>query len=206
MSASVHPKDQQIGEQLAAMGFAVTAEFVPFTKSRNAQPSKVFPVAAPHGDRVKPSNYYKPRDLSINWRVTVTHKRGKYSTDYQEGIGHLPEHLQSRSGGYTVEAWDALCFAVEKGNAPRKNPPTWNIGSAAVALTPPTAAAIFYSLSLDGGAAMQSFDDWAGDFGYDTDSRKAEAIYKACVETGQYLLKCIGPEGLEKLQELFQDY
>lgn len=206
MSNRQHSKDAAIAEALKKMGFTVAAEFIPFTKSRNAQEGKTFPVAALYGDRVKPSNFYKPGDLSINWRVTVTHKRGTYSTDYQEGIGHLPEHLQSKSGGYTTDAWDALCFAVEQGKAPRVRPSSWNIGAGAVPLTPPTPGAVFYSISMDSDAALMSFEEWASNFGMDTDSREAEQTYKACQEQGYYLLKCIGPEGLEKLQTLFQDY
>ncbi len=45
----------------------------------------------------------------------------------------------------------------------------------------PTAADVVSSLCSDAHTVDgQSFEDFCSDFGYDTDSRKAESIYKAC--------------------------
>jgi hypothetical protein len=44
----------------------------------------------------------------------------------------------------------------------------------------PRPADVLSSLLLDVTSADQSFEDWASDFGYDDDSRKAEATYNAC--------------------------
>ena len=38
------------------------------------------------------------------------------------------------------------------------------------------------------------FEDWAADFGYDTDSRKAERIYKACESIGHKVKKFLGSQ------------
>lgn len=38
----------------------------------------------------------------------------------------------------------------------------------------------FYCCLTDGLIAKNSFEDFCSEFGYDTDSRKAEKIYKAC--------------------------
>jgi hypothetical protein len=48
---------------------------------------------------------------------------------------------------------------------------------------------VFDSLVSDatGYLEAQSFEDFAENFGYDTDSRKAEAIYDACGETANWL-------------------
>jgi hypothetical protein len=44
------------------------------------------------------------------------------------------------------------------------------------------------------------FDDWAADYGYDTDSRKAESIYRACLEIGQKLRAGLGQALLDELR------
>jgi hypothetical protein len=44
----------------------------------------------------------------------------------------------------------------------------------------PTAADVLACLTSDARVAEQTFEEFCGDFGYDTDSRKAEATYKAC--------------------------
>lgn len=50
----------------------------------------------------------------------------------------------------------------------------------------PTAADVLHCLVSDttGVDSARSFEEWAGDFGYDTDSRKAEAVYLKCEEQG----------------------
>src|SRR5690606_33602845 len=42
---------------------------------------------------------------------------------------------------------------------------------------PPHAADVLHSLILDSAAADQTFESWCDEFGYDSDSRKAEATY-----------------------------
>jgi hypothetical protein len=54
-------------------------------------------------------------------------------------------------------------------------------------IKPPTAARVLYCLASDATANSQSFEDWASDFGYDTDSRKVERVYKLCVQNGRKL-------------------
>jgi hypothetical protein len=51
-------------------------------------------------------------------------------------------------------------------------------------------------------ASGSSFEDWAGNFGYDTDSRKAEAVYLACQEAGTKARKLVDGNTFAKLAEL----
>lgn len=191
MSASIHPKNEAIGAELARMGYTMSVEFVPFSKSRNA------------AGATKPRP--KLSELSINWRVTVKSNRAEYVTDYQEGIGHLPEHLRGRP---TLNVAEAIAVACETGKARTKRglDHAWNPDAGAQPLTPPTIAEVFCSLTLDGGAILQSFQEWCDDFGMDSDSIKAEKMYNACKDCGQFIIRTSGTQGLEKLQELFQDY
>ena len=52
----------------------------------------------------------------------------------------------------------------------------------------------------------QSFENWAGDLGYDIDSRKAEGIYRQCMEVGRKLKAGVPEDVLAKARELLQDY
>ena len=45
----------------------------------------------------------------------------------------------------------------------------------------PTAADVLSSLVVDASCGELSFDEFCRDYGYDTDSRKAERTWKACV-------------------------
>lgn len=42
----------------------------------------------------------------------------------------------------------------------------------------------------------ETFEQWADNLGYDTDSRKAEKIYKACVKTARQLRRLMKTENL----------
>lgn len=44
-----------------------------------------------------------------------------------------------------------------------------------------------------------SFEQWAGDYGYDTDSRKAEEIYNTCQEQAENLKSFLGPDAYHEL-------
>jgi len=70
----------------------------------------------------------------------------------------------------------------------------------------PKAAGVLYSLIMDGEALDQSFYDWCACFGYDEDSRKAEAIYFACCENGKNIRKTFSREAVEEIKEALQDY
>jgi hypothetical protein len=56
----------------------------------------------------------------------------------------------------------------------------------------PTVESVLECLFLDAEACHSCFEDWCSECGYDTDSRKAEETYKACVQNGLKLRKALG--------------
>lgn len=56
----------------------------------------------------------------------------------------------------------------------------------------PTIEDILNSLIMDTINIPSSFEDWASEFGYDTDSRKAEQIYNACLKEDKDLKYILG--------------
>lgn len=65
----------------------------------------------------------------------------------------------------------------------------------------PTIGDVLSSLSLDSSSVIdgQSFEDWCGDFGYDTDSRKAERTFNACKAQAEELEELLGEDTLRVL-------
>lgn len=49
-------------------------------------------------------------------------------------------------------------------------------------------------LLSDAMGSDQSFEEFCAEFGYDTDSRKAEATYKACKKSGEKLRRLLGDD------------
>jgi len=72
-----------------------------------------------------------------------------------------------------------------------------NEGDGPVHLNPtrPELRGVLESLQVDCRAAdHDTFEDFADEFGYDSDSRKAEAIYNACRKTRSEMRKLLGAE------------
>lgn len=59
---------------------------------------------------------------------------------------------------------------------------------------PPKADEVLDSLAVDCSGELSNFEDWCSDYGYDTDSRKAEATFKACQSISNRLMKFLGKE------------
>ena len=57
----------------------------------------------------------------------------------------------------------------------------------------PSLVSVLASLMSDASAGEQgSFEDFCGDFGYDTDSRRAESTYRACQQTAVAMRRLLG--------------
>jgi hypothetical protein len=182
-------------------GIAVKAEFVPFSMSRNAKPDP------------------KLKDLSLNWRVTLEHQGHEVMTvDYSAGTGHCESvGMEGEPLGrmmnvrYAVdeEAIRAECEdgkARNKGRVRTRRGKGKDWGKGETWLTMPDPLDVLASLLMDGEAINAGgFESWAEDFGMDTDSRKAKAMYDACVETGLKLRSAFGETLLGELNDAAQD-
>lgn len=137
------------------------------------------------------------KDHTLNWRVSFSNRDGRsFALDYQQGIGHIPGYKQPR----TVYDVEQLGQPWETGKY--KAHPTFGGGRN---LPAPSPADVLYSIVLDN-PHEASFEDWAADFGYDTDSRKAEATYRACIEQSRMALRVLGRELLDEAAKLLEGY
>ena len=168
-------------------------------------------------------------DLRENWpcvAYTVALRDGDreiWRGSYRLGIGHVkPAGLQSPFTPWPRDmaegekrdlehlSWQ---WAANPGLVYQERPNLLNQAKVAAILAKiqkvtPDVHDVLHSLLSDGSAWFdaQSFEDWAGDFGYDSDSRKAEAVYRECLETGRKLTSALGAERVAELRSVFQDY
>lgn len=71
----------------------------------------------------------------------------------------------------------------------------------------PVDADVFHCLLSDSdGIEGTNFETWAHEFGYDSDSRKAERIFNACEQTLTDLQRLFSASELSDLREIFSDY
>lgn len=135
-------------------------------------------------------------------------------TDYSLGVGHVhPKQHHNMSVnflGLTANEGSLLMTWQSKPHTNFSNKDTWANVAAKLAkkekLTPGLAE-VLHSLLLDGSPHFnhQSFEDWAPEFGYDTDSREAERIYRLCDDIGRKLAHAIPQKTLEAAQRITQD-
>lgn len=190
-AAEITPREK-IAAAMAGLGLTVKAEFVPFSASRNAAND--------------PGN--KPGSRSLNWRVTLERNgRPILTTDYSAGIAHAPCYKQIQGKGigvrWTLENTEALTYETEKGRAFNFRSRYIQNGKPIL----PDPVDVVWSLSRDSDVLDSAgFEDWAGELGYDPDSRSAESIYRACLEIALKLRNAIGESGLEALRIAGEDF
>ena len=132
---------------------------------------------------------FNGREGDSVWSVTVTRDGQKFQTKYTQGCA-LRHYKSGRAfhppyGRLTVH--DA---AMNKQTIPDE----------------PTLADVMHALVSDAQCVMdgQTFEDFADEFGYDTDSREAERIYNGCRDEYFGLIRLAGD--LDELSQMFQDY
>lgn len=95
--------------------------------------------------------------------------------------------------------WDHLSWSITLAFQGRTMETKFHTGLGIVG--EPTIGDLLSSLALDASSVIdgQSFEEWAGDFGYDTDSRKAERTYRACKAQAEKLEGLLGEDFLHVL-------
>jgi hypothetical protein len=158
------------------IGLTMAAEFVPFSRSRNAQPR--------HGSE-------KPWE-SLNWKVTLQRGgRDILSTDYSQGTGHAPAYalkLKNPSSRYEAAMKErAIAAEIETGRIHQFGEGLMydsrtGLRDTRKPIAPPSIGDVLQSLAMDAAVLnYASFEDWAADHGYDSDSRTAESTYRECL-------------------------
>lgn len=103
------------------------------------------------------------------------------------------------------EGWQHVRYTVRLNYAGRSLTTAWRAGTGLAALGTGAgdAANILDSLVSDAASYTdaRSFEEWAEEFGYDTDSRAAEKTYNACGKISRDLTNLLGGDLLLTLME-----
>lgn len=183
--ADAAPAEQPTTDELlASWGVKVTSQFVPFSQSRSK----------------------KNKDPNLNWTVTVS-KDGRdiLTTDYSAGVGHAPAY--KKFGDRSFIGAEAVRKECETGRLSRVTEGSDFVYThASKSLPPPDAKDVLSCLILDASVLNSaSFEDWASEYGYDKDSRSAEAAYRTCLDTALKLKNGLGESVFAQMQEAFRD-
>lgn len=180
-----------------ALGITMTAEFVPWSRSRKKDEK----------------DHIQNPLRSLNWKVTlVRNGRAIITTDYTAGSGHCPaDKFEFPAGMARGSRAYAKRRMIESETEHGKNARYLGGGTDVVISGSkpilPDLCDVVYSLVSDASVLdSPTYEEWARECGYDEDSRKGEAIYRACLETTLKLRAGIGEDGLRALATASQDY
>lgn len=170
---------EELIEAMKKHGLIVESTFVPWSQSRHKN----------EGHR------------TLNWRVTLIadpdNGRHILTTDYSAGIAHCPGYSQ---GDRSILQEETIRRETESGRASTLS----GLNGKPIL---PDSCDVLSALVNDADVLNHStFESWAGDYGYETDSRKAEQLYRACLETALKLRNGLGETILSELREAAQDY
>lgn len=176
----------EIQALIDSLGITYKVVFVPFSKSRNA----------------------KEKNVSLNWLVTIEKGRQSLTTDYMQGIGHFPNYANSLSRNAAYDRYIKECIECGKYAKNVTGKTFHSVNQVPMQAIPaPDLIDVLYSLAVDSEVIDYSgFEDWAENFGYDVDSRKAEKTYRDCLEIALKLRSMLGDDNIAKLREAYQDY
>ncbi len=178
---------ERILQTAKELGILMLADFVPFSQSLNKN----------------------LKHLSLNWHIQLdlsndggTH--GILTTDYSAGSAHCPGY---KAGDKSISRHNLVQWECENGRHGHIATSGGIMPAAGNKRIEPDKADVLYSLAMDASVLdAPSFEEWASDFGYDTDSREAEKTYRACLDIALKLRNAIGEDGLARLREACQDY
>ena len=134
------------------------------------------------------------------WRFTMKNQSFEYFT----GLGHR-EDVTADTKKRAAFDFPGLTEKDKKGQTMRGRRYLQRVQELRKPQTPPIAG-LLYSIILDSAATEQSFSSWCGDYGYDSDSRKALATYTACQENAEKLHRVFTRSQIAHIQELLQEY
>lgn len=176
-----------------AAEITMAAEFVPFSRSRNASP------------QMGQAEPWK----SLNWRVTLQQRgRAILTCDYAQGTGHTPagrdigqwdnnRHIQARAVDIEIETGKRAgrgMFSEPEPRASREEIPA------------PSMVDVLASLARDSDVIDHpSFESWATEIGYNPDSRAAEATYRLCLSHTLALRAALGDSQLIEMRDAAQE-
>lgn len=174
---------EELRAVLTALEISIESEFVPWSRSMNAHDKMLSDT-----DRAR---------RSLNWNVTIK-KSGRpvMITEYMQGVAFCPSYVQ---GDESVHRAGLIEYETENGRAAPR------FGLPGRELKPDILRVMGCLVSDLDVLDHPSFEEWANSFGYDTDSRKAERIYRVCLERAMRFRHAVGEDGVHKLREAAQD-
>lgn len=138
------------------------------------------------------------------WQITLTRGGRSFTTPYRLGLGHA-KRVETAPASSKIPRVPMTAELARKLSNGRKV----TISDTEGYLLPnvPTLADVLPSLQSDARSGEHLlFEDFASEYGYDTDSRKAEKLWRMCQEIRGQLQKLLGADFEAFMQQEEEDF
>lgn len=144
-------------------------------------------------------NYWDDKTKSDHFKITLEYQGRKMENiDYWMGIGNriIPKDLPFL-GNDLIQSEKNIIYSHRGKQVPQLFNSTNFLKRKIQEIAKPRSPKVeevLYSLLMDSTALDLTFEEFCAEFGYDTDSRKAEKIYNECNEQGKKLKRLLGED------------
>jgi hypothetical protein len=135
------------------------------------------------------------------WTVKLTYDGREMNTPYSMGFGHCSRKKTSKSSNIQERVGGSakLARAIKPFGRLAVDDTTGSVW-----LDAPQLRDVLHSLQSDASAPLL-FEDFCSEFGYDTDSRKAESTHRACLRIRGELERMLGADYEEFMKTNWED-
>jgi len=132
-------------------------------------------------------------DDMFHWLVTLSHNGQQFKTLYSMGYGHVEDKNGNPVHNYHYSP-KQLAFIPLRGEDYENNIGWTKAKMRGYRAATPKVSDVLDCLASDssGYDNARNFEDWASEYGYDTDSRKAYATYQTVAEQAKALKHFLG--------------
>lgn len=129
---------------------------------------------------------------SDRWSCVLSHQGRAATFEYFSGMGHRRlRRWAAKAEGTRYRTREGDLFTLLQA-----------VKANLLTPVPPAVADVLSCVLSDAGACDETFDEWAGNLGYDNDSIKALNTYLACQRNGEKVRRLLGVELFEQLRRL----
>lgn len=127
---------------------------------------------------------------AVHWQITIKAGGSSHSFQYSEGIGHfmnLPYNaritLDIAGVQASIQSGQPFSMIGHHDYLTKYFTARVQRKKGLYSVTPPQSLDVLQSLGSDAQLGLDTFEDFCGNLGYDTDSRKALKAWEACRDT-----------------------
>lgn len=144
----------------------------------------------------------------LHWVCTLAKGAQSMSVPYHQGCAHVIRYQRYHKTTYDKGLHDEMIRqACETGIVHTNWAQDRTYLHKTIKQPKPKLADILYALVMESDVLNCSgFEDWATNYGYNTDSREAERTYRQYLEQSLQLRNLIGQSKFDELITAFQDY